>query len=74
MAWCPVACVDVLVAGVVEGAGDEAAEVHQGLRVVTPDQAYTAFTHTHTDTHTPTHAHTHKHNSNNKEEFFYRTY
>ena len=47
MAWCPVACVDVLVAGVVEGAGDEAAEVHQGLRVVTPDQAYTAFTHTH---------------------------
>ena len=31
-----VACVDVLVAGVVEGAGDEGAEVHQRLRVVTP--------------------------------------
>ncbi len=29
-------CVDVLVASVEEGAGDERAEVHQGLRVVSP--------------------------------------
>jgi hypothetical protein len=34
-------CVDILVTGVVQGAGDKGAEVDQGLRVVTPVRNHT---------------------------------